>query len=170
MARAAAGIVAVSEVAETNVVVRAVPLKFTTEPLTKPVPVTVRGVAVLPATAVAGERLVMTGTGLGTMTVKVPVLVAVPPGVVTARGPLVAPAGTTKVMVVAFTTAKPVMATPFSVTAVAPVRSVPVMVTVAPAAPEVGVKLVMVGAGVVTVNEAPAEVPPPGAGLVTVTE
>ena len=61
------------------------------------------------------------------------------------------------------------MATPLSVTAVAPVKLVPVRVTVAPAAPLAGVKLVMVGAGLVTVNVRPVEVPAPGPGLVTVT-
>ena len=108
-------------------------------------PFTVRVKAALPATVVAGARLVM--VGVGSVTVKVPVLVAVPVGVVTAMGPLVAPVGTAKVMVVLFTTVKPVMATPFSVTAVAPVKSVPVTVTVAPATPLVGVKLAMVGTG-----------------------
>ena len=64
-----------------------------------------------------------------------------------AMGPLVAPAGTTNVMVVLFTTVKPVMTTPFRVTAVAPVKPVPVTVTVVvpSARPLVGVKLVMVG-------------------------
>jgi hypothetical protein len=54
-------------------------------------------------------------------------------------------------MVVAFTIVKLVMAVPLSFTAVAPVKSVPVTVTsvpvvVVPPGPEVGVKLVMVGA------------------------
>jgi hypothetical protein len=167
VATAVAGTVAVSCVADTNVVAKAVLPKFTTEPLIKFVPFTVRVKSALPATAVAGARVVIVGAG--SVTVKVAVLVAVPEGVVTARVPLVAPAGTVKVMVVALTTVKPVMAAPFSVTAVAPVKSVPVMVTVVPARPLVGVKLVMVGAGVVTVNVTPAEVPPPGAGLVAVT-
>ena len=52
----------------------------------------------------------------------------------------------------------------------APVKLVPVIVTVAPTSPLPGVKLVMVGAGAVTVKVAAAEVPPPGAALVTVTE
>jgi hypothetical protein len=73
-------------------------------------------------------------------------------------------------MVVAFTTVKPVMATLFSVTAVAPVKLVPVMVTRSPTRPLVGVKLVMVGAAAVTVKVAAAEVPPWLAeGLATVT-
>ena len=75
-------------------------------------------------------------------------------------------------MVWASTTVKPVMATPFRVTAVAPVKSVPVMVTVAPGKLLLGVKLAIVGAGTagaVTVKTLAADVPPPGAGLVTVT-
>ena len=169
MATAEAGTAAVSCVAETKVVVRAVPLKFTTEPLRKPVPFTVSVKPALPAGVVAGAMVLMVGAG--SVTVKEAVLVPVPVGVVTAIGPLVAPAGTVKVMVVAFTTVKPVMATPFSVTAVAPVKSVPVTVTVTvpSARPLVGVKLAIVGAGVVTVKVAPAEVPPPGVGLVAVT-
>jgi hypothetical protein len=45
-----------------------------------------------------------------------------------------------------------VLLVPLKRTAVAPVKLVPVMVTAVPAAPEVGVKLVMVGAGAVTVK------------------
>ena len=148
MATAEAGTAAVSWVADTKVVVRATPLKFTTEPAMKFVPFTVRVKPALPATAVLGDRLLMVGTGFGTITVNVPVLVAVPPPVVTAIVPLVAPAGTAKVMVLASTTVKPVTATPFSVRAVAPVKNEPVTVTVVPTGPLVGVKLAMSGAGV----------------------
>lgn len=76
---------------------------------------------------------------------KVPVLVAVPSGVVTEMVPLVALAGTVKVRLVLLTGAK-VAAVPFRATAVAPVRSVPVTVTVVPTGPLAGVKLVIVGA------------------------
>ena len=171
MATAEAGTKAATCVAETNVVAKAVPLKLITVLPMKPVPFTVRVKPALPAMAVLGVRLVMTGAVFGTITVKEAALVAIPLGVVTAIGPLVAPVGTVKVMVVAFTTVKPVMAAPFRVTAVAPVKSVPVTVTVTVplARPLVGVKLAMVGAGVVTVKFTPAEVPPPGAGLVAVT-
>ena len=169
VATAEAGTKAATCVADTYVVASAVPLKLTTVVLIKPVPLTVSVKPALPAVAVLGVRLVMVGAVFGTITVKVPVLVAVPPGVVTAMVPDEAPAGTVKVMVVASTTVKPTMAAPFSVTAVAPVRFVPVIVTVAPAWPLVGVKLAIVGAGVVTVKVVAAEVPPPGVGLVTVT-
>jgi hypothetical protein len=118
--------------------------------------------------------------GVGSTTVKLSGLVAVPPGVVTVTGPLVAPAGTTKVSVVASTMVKLLTGPPLSDTAVAPVRLVPVAVTVVPTSPLLGVKATSVGTGVgagvggattggVTVNVVAAEVPPPGAGLVTVT-
>jgi len=54
---------------------------------------------------------------------------AIPPGVVTATAPA-APAPTTAVMLVALTTVNEAAATPPNVTEVAPVKFVPVMVTV----------------------------------------
>jgi hypothetical protein len=146
VATALAGTTAVSCVGDTNVVVRAVPLRSTPAPLTKPVPFTVRVTAPLPATTVAGAKLVMVGDGLGTVTVKAPVLVAVPPGVASVMSPEVAPAGTTNVLVAASTTVKSATATPFRVMAVAPINAVPVKVTVVPTGPLPGVKLVIAGA------------------------
>jgi hypothetical protein len=70
-----------------------------------------------------------------------------PADVVTLTSPL-APAPTTAVMVVELTTENEVAAVPPKLTAVAPVKSVPVIVTVAPVAAEVGAKAVIVGAGV----------------------
>ena len=105
-----------------------------------------------------GDKAVMTGTRLGVPTKKGLALVAVPPGVVTVIRPDVAPAGTVKMSVVAFATTKLGTATPLSVTAVAPVRLVPVTVTAVLASPLAGVKLVMVGTGTVTVNVTAAEV------------
>jgi hypothetical protein len=71
-----------------------------------------------------------------------------PPGVVTTMltAPA-APAGVVAVMVVAFTTKKVVAATPLKVTLVAPVRFVPVIVTLVPpaTAPELGLTEVTVG-------------------------
>ena len=144
-------------------------MKLTTEAAPKPVPLTVRVRSALPATAVAGVRPLMVGTGLGTSTVKLVALVAVPPGVVMARAPEVAPAGTSSVSVVLITNVNILNAPPMSVTAVAPVKLLPVTVTTVPGRPLPGVKLLMVGAGTVTVKVAAVEVPPPGAGLVTVT-
>jgi len=62
-ARAAAGIVAVTWVALTNVVVALLPLNWTVQVLTKPVPVTVRMRSGLPAGIEDGERRVITGSG-----------------------------------------------------------------------------------------------------------
>ena len=92
-----------------------------------------------------------------------PDLVAVPPGVVTATLPE-APAPTVAVILVALTTVNALAATPPNVTAVAPVKLVPVMVTLVPVFCDVGVKEVMVGAAT-KVNPALVAVP---AGLVTV--
>ena len=84
---------------------------------------------------------VIVGSGLNRLAV-----VKVPPGVVTEIVP-VAPPATTAVMVVALTTVNEVAAVPPKLKAVAPVRFVPVMVTVDPPAAAVGVKPVMVGTG-----------------------
>jgi hypothetical protein len=73
-----------------------------------------------------------------------PVKVAVPPGVVTATLPVV-PLPTIAVIVVAPTTVKEEAAVPPKLTAVAPVKLVPVIVTMLPEAANVGVKEVMVG-------------------------
>jgi len=69
----------------------------------------------------------------------------VPPGVVTDTPPLL-PLPTTALMVVAFTTVNEVAAVPPKLTAVAPVKFVPVITTVAPAAAVVGAKDVIAGA------------------------
>jgi len=65
-------------VALTNVVVLAVPLKFTTEDEFKFVPFTVRVKAVPPFVALVGERDVIAGTGL--FTVKEELMEVPPPG------------------------------------------------------------------------------------------
>lgn len=65
---------------------------------------------------------------------KATLLDRVPPGVVTFTVPDVAPVGTVVVISVAETTLK-VAALPLKVTAVAPVRSVPKMITLAPTLP-----------------------------------
>jgi len=59
-----ARIAAVTCVPLTTVVVREFPLKFTTAPLTKPVPFTVSVNAAPPAAAVLGESVVIVGAGL----------------------------------------------------------------------------------------------------------
>jgi hypothetical protein len=113
---------------------------------------------VAPTAPLAGRKEATVGAAT---TVKLEALVAVPPGVVTEIVPVVAPAGTVAVTCVAESTVNDVAATPLNLTAVAPVRFVPVITTVAPTAPEVGVNEVTLGAGII-VNE-PALVPvPPG--------
>ena len=107
----------------------------------KPVPVMV---TLLPMAPDSGEKEVMEGIYF-----KVPAEVAVPPGVVTETVPVV-PLANTAVMLVAPTTLKDVAAVPPKLTAVAPVKLVPVMVTVAPLPADVGVKEVMVGAGIMS--------------------
>ena len=84
-----------------------------------------------------------------------PLLVAVPPAVVTATlcAPAV-PVGVTAVMLVALTTTTLVAALPPTVTLVAPVKLVPVMVIEVPpnVVPDVGETLVIVGNGTTYVN------------------
>ena len=75
-------------------------------------------------------------------------LTAVPPGVVTVIGPLLAPAGTTALMLVADCTVK-VAALPLKATAVAPVNPEPLMVTRVPAGPLLGENELIAGAGAV---------------------
>jgi hypothetical protein len=64
VAISAAVIAAANFVVLTNVVVLAAPLNFTTDVDTKPVPLTVRVKAALPAVALVGEREVAVGAGL----------------------------------------------------------------------------------------------------------
>jgi hypothetical protein len=68
VAMRAAGTVAVSCVAETNVVVNAVPLQFTVEPLTKLVPLTVKVNPGPPAVAQVGLSEVIVGAALMVIT------------------------------------------------------------------------------------------------------
>jgi len=82
------------------------------------------------------------------MTVNVVLLVAVPPGVVTLIVPLVVPVGTVAVIDVAETTLKLLASIPLNLTAVIPEKLVPVIVTITPAGPLVGVKPVIVGCGI----------------------
>ena len=76
---------------------------------------------------------------------KVPALVAVPPGVVTPIVPVFALAGTVAVICVLEFTANLAALTPPKVTLVAPVRLWPVMTTAVPAGPLGGEKLKITG-------------------------
>lgn len=119
---------------------------FTLVAPAKAVPVTVTAVPILPF---AGLNDVIVGAGTDVVvTVKLEELVALPPGVVTVIGPLAAPLGTVAVICVSEFTAN-VAAVPLKVTDVAPVNPVPVIVTLSPVAPLVGVKEPMAGAGAV---------------------
>jgi hypothetical protein len=93
-----------------------------------------------PAASVLGANAVIVGAGIKVKPASTPV----PPGVVTLTFPEV-PAAITAVMLVAETTVKEVAAVPPKLTAVAPVKLVPVKVTVAPVAALVGVNEVIVG-------------------------
>jgi hypothetical protein len=83
----------------------------------------------------------------GTLTVKLLALSVVPPGVVTLIGPVVALAGAVTCIAVSEVSVK-LAALPLTVTDVAPVKFVPLIATLVPTRPLVGVKLVMVGAGI----------------------
>src|SRR6185503_16026541 len=102
-------------------------------------------VTLVPTGPLVGVKFVIVGAGI---TVKLAALVAVPPGVVTLTGPVVAPAGTVAWIAEAEVTVKLAALTPLNRTAVAPVKFVPVIVTLVPTGPLVGVKLVIVGAGI----------------------
>ena len=138
-------------------VVAATPPKLTTLAPVKFVPVIV---IVAPVPALIGVKDVIVG---GEKNVN-PASVAVPPGVVTLTLP-VAPAPTTAEILVDEFTVKEVAATPPKLTTVAPVKLVPVIVIVVPVPALVGVKDVMVGAGI-NVKPARVAVPP---GVVTLT-
>src|SRR6266487_406227 len=73
-------------------------------------------------------------------------LTAVPPGVVTEIGPVVAPEGTAVVIEESSVTANDAT-TPLNLTEVVPVKFVPLIVTEAPASPFDGSKPVIVGTG-----------------------
>ena len=96
---------------------------------------------------------------------KLAALVAVPAAVVTVTGPLTAPQGTVAVICVALATEKNAGA-PAKVTALAPVKPLPVRVTLVPTAPEAGVKLASLGPPVTVKLAALVAVP---ATLLTVT-
>jgi len=158
--RAPVGTVAVSEVLETTVNVALVPPKVTFVVPVKFAPVIVTFVPTGPLVGVKDE-IVGAGGGV-TVTVKAFALVAVPPGVVTAIGPVVAPLGTVAWRAVSETTVNDAVVPP-KVTLVVPVKLVPPIVTFTPTGPLVGAKDVIVGAGGVTVNAVALVAVPPGA-------
>jgi hypothetical protein len=166
---------AVNFVPLTNVVVAAVPLKFTTEDETKLVPFTVRVKAAVPAVALVGESEAMVGTGLFTANGEVPDVP--PPGAgfvtVTLNEPAVAISAAVIVAVTWVALTKlVVVAVPLKFTTEDELKFVPFTVKVKadpPARADVGESELIDGNGLLTVNEELADVPPPGAGFVTVT-
>ncbi len=110
--------------------------------------------AVLPSHTVADTGCVEMVIRSGNIIVKSVLLVALPAGVVIEIFPEVL-VPTTAVMLVDDTTLNEVAALPPKVTEVAPVKFVPVMVTVVPAIPLVGVKLVMVGSDEAVTEKVP---------------
>ena len=154
---APAGTVAVICVFETTVNAAAfVVPNLTAVVQSKPVPLIVTTVPTGPE---AGEKPVIVGGGI---TVKLPELVAVPPGVMTDICPELAPAGTVALICSSEMTVSPVRFVPFSVTAVAHVRPVPPIVTSVPTGPEAGENPLIEGGGITV--KLPELVPvPPGA-------
>jgi hypothetical protein len=155
---APAGTVAWIAVAEVTVKLALTALNATPVAPLKFVPLIV---TLLPTGPLVGVKLVIVGGAL--TTVKLFVLVAVPPGVLTLSGPVVAPAGTVAWIAVAELTVKLALS-PLKLTAVAPVKFVPLIVTLVPTGPLVGVKPVIVGAGITVKLVALVAVPP---GVVT---
>src|SRR2546428_3000493 len=100
------------------------------------------------------------------VTVKLLALVAVPPEVVTLSGPVVAPLGTVATIEVEEVTVKLALV-PLKRTAVAPVKFVPLIVTLVPTGPLVGVKLVIVGGLAVTVKLLALVAVPPEVGTLS---
>ena len=105
-------------------------------------------VTLVPTGPLVGAKLAMVGGG-GTTVNALP-LVAVPAGVVTLSGPLVAPPGTVAWIAVSDVTAK-LAFTPLKATAVAPVKFALLIVTLEPTCPFCGEKPAIVGGGT-TVN------------------
>jgi len=107
-----------------------------------------------PASPDVGLRLVMLGPG--TVTVKLTPLLATPPAVTTTF-PVVAPAGTDATMLVALQLVG-VAVVPLNFTVLVPCvapKFAPAIVTDAPTSPDVGLRLVMLGPGTVTVKLTP---------------
>ena len=93
--------------------------------------------------------LLFVGLGLGAaVTVNEPALMPVPSAVVTATGPLLAPVGTLAVTCVSLLTMGVTLRPPLNVTFLAPVKPLPIRVTLLCTGPEVGIRAVMVGADV----------------------
>lgn len=158
-----------------NVMVLATPLKVPVVVLTKFVPLMVSVNAAPPVLALVGESEVMVGAGL--FTVKFEGAEAPPPGagllITTGKAPPVAiSAAVTAIVTCAELTKVIVRALPLNVPVAPLTKFVPLMVSVNAALPAVafaGAKEVIDGTGLLMEKVCVPEVPPPGAGLVTLT-
>jgi hypothetical protein len=158
--RAPGGTVAVSEALETTVKVAVVPPNVT---LVVPVKLAPLIVTFVPTGPLVGVNDEIVGAGGGAVvTVNAVALVAVPPGVVTTIGPVVAPLGTVAWSAVSETIVNDALFPP-KVTLVVPVKPAPPIVTFSPTAPLVGANEVIVGAGGVTLKAVALVAVPPGA-------
>src|SRR5258705_208960 len=118
-------------------------------------------VTLVPTGPLVGAKLVIVVDPL--TTVNAVLLVAVPPGVVTLSGPVVAPTGTVAWIAVAEVTVKLAL-TPLKATAVAPVKFAPLIVTFVPTGPLLGVKPVIVGLVVAPAGSPPSQAAKVNAG------
>ena len=160
-------IFAVTDVSEITVtLVAAVKPNVTAVVPVKALPVIV---TVVPTGPLPGKKDITTGTG-GTTVNWLP-LGVLPPGVVTVivSTPNDVPAATFAVTDVSEITVTLVAAVEPNVTAVEPVKALPVIVTVVPIGPLPGEKVVTTGTGGTTVNWLPLGVLPPGVVTVMVS-
>ena len=169
---------AVNWVALTNVVVRAIPLMRTEEPATKFVPFTVSAKSIPPAVTLVGASVVIAGRGT-VETVRLTALEGPPPGVrlftVTGKLPTAATSLSRICAVTWVALRKPVVRVlPLIWTTEVLSKFVPLTVNVNAGSPAVllgGDNVAITGTGWFTVKLcACIDVPPPGVGLVTVTE
>jgi len=171
----AARIVAVSVVLEIKVVERAEPFQFTAEPEMKFVPFTVSVKSELPAGVEVGEREVVVGAGF--VIVKVSEFEVPPPGAGVTTSTEAVPAVAISIagtMAVSSPDEINVVASgePFQYAVDDAKKFDPSNVNVNCAPPivvEVGLRELRIGVELRTVNVCAFEVPPPGAGFVTVT-
>jgi hypothetical protein len=137
---APAGTVAVTRLSFWKAKAAPIPLNVTEEAPVKWLPLIV---TVVPTAPDEGEKLLIVGA-FPEDTVKFDELVAVPNAVVSAILPVVAPEGTVAVTRLSFWKAK-AAPIPLNVTEEAPVKWLPLIVTVVPTAPDEGEKLLIVG-------------------------
>jgi hypothetical protein len=154
-------------------VVRSLPLKRTSEALTKLVPLTVITNAPFPAMLFGGESVLIDGAAL--LTVKVTALELPPPGAGLKTVITGVPATATSVAVICALNWEELInvvlwSLPLKRTSELLRKPVPLTVSVNPLAPAiavVGARLLIEGTGLTTEKASVADVPPPGAGLET---